>query len=160
MKSFASHTAADGSFSLGLSTTVLPQAMAEATIHSGTITGKLKGVIAATTPTGCLTECTSTTARDLLAALALEKVHESGRELDVLDAARHFAGGIPRAPCVLGGDDRGELGRALLQQLAQAKNTSARLIRLVSRQAGRAAAAAAIAVSTSAADAKATCLDT
>ena len=43
---------ADGSFSLGLSTNVLPHARALANIHIGTIAGKLNGVIPATTPSG------------------------------------------------------------------------------------------------------------
>ena len=43
---------ADGSFSEGLSTNVLPQAIAGAHIHMGTIAGKLNGVIPATTPSG------------------------------------------------------------------------------------------------------------
>ena len=34
---------------------VLPHAIALLSIHSGTITGKLNGVIPATTPTGSLT---------------------------------------------------------------------------------------------------------
>ncbi len=52
---------------------------------------------------------------------------------------------------MLGRDDRGELVRALDQEVAQAeKNTSARLMRLVARHAGRAALATAIASSTSA----------
>ncbi len=56
----ASSTEADGSFSLGFSTTVFPQAIALAIIHSGTMTGKLNGVMHPTTPTGCLRLCTST----------------------------------------------------------------------------------------------------
>ena len=43
---------ADGSFSLGLSTNALPHAIALAHIHSGTIAGKLNGVMPATTPSG------------------------------------------------------------------------------------------------------------
>ena len=43
---------ADGSFSDGLSTNVLPHASAGAHIHIGTIAGKLNGVIPATTPSG------------------------------------------------------------------------------------------------------------
>ena len=43
---------AEGSFSDGFSTNVLPQAIAGAHIHIGTIAGKLNGVIPATTPTG------------------------------------------------------------------------------------------------------------
>ena len=41
---------ADGSFSLGLMTTALPQAMATGTNHSGTMAGKLNGLMTATTP--------------------------------------------------------------------------------------------------------------
>ena len=51
---------ADGSFSLGLSTNVLPQASALANIHIGTIAGKLNGVMPATTPSGWRIEYTST----------------------------------------------------------------------------------------------------
>ena len=47
---------ADGSFSLGLSTNALPHAIALAHIHSGTMTGKLNGVMPATTPSGCRME--------------------------------------------------------------------------------------------------------
>ena len=50
--SSASSIDADGSFSLGLSTNVLPHARALANIHIGTIAGKLNGVIPATTPSG------------------------------------------------------------------------------------------------------------
>src|SRR6476620_7391036 len=51
---------ADGSFSLGLSTNVLPHASAVENIHIGTIAGKLNGVIPATTPSGCWMLYTST----------------------------------------------------------------------------------------------------
>src|ERR1700729_3944427 len=50
----ASSSDAEGSFSDGLSTNVLPQAMASGNIHIGTMAGKLNGVMPATTPTGCL----------------------------------------------------------------------------------------------------------
>ena len=43
---------AEGSFSEGFNTNVLPQAMAFGYIHIGTIAGKLNGVIPATTPSG------------------------------------------------------------------------------------------------------------
>ena len=52
----ASSSDADGSFSEGLSTNALPQAMASGNIHIGTMAGKLNGVMPATTPTGCLIE--------------------------------------------------------------------------------------------------------
>ena len=49
-----------GSFSDGLSTKVFPHAIATGYIHIGTIAGKLKGVIPAQTPKGCLIEYEST----------------------------------------------------------------------------------------------------
>ena len=52
--------AADGSFSLGLSTTVLPAAMAIGKNHIGTMAGKLKGLMMPTTPSGSRLEWTST----------------------------------------------------------------------------------------------------
>src|SRR4051794_33334344 len=51
---------ADGSRSDGLSTNVLPQAIAIGCIHMGTITGKLNGVIPAHTPSGWRKEKAST----------------------------------------------------------------------------------------------------
>src|SRR4051795_10218928 len=48
----ASQTDALGSFSLGFSTTVLPQAIATGKNHIGTIAGKLNGEMTAATPTG------------------------------------------------------------------------------------------------------------
>ena len=50
--SSASSSDADGSFSEGLSTNVLPQAIAIGNIHIGTMAGKLNGVMPATTPSG------------------------------------------------------------------------------------------------------------
>src|SRR5499427_8960087 len=58
--SWPSSTEADGSFSDGLSTNVLPHAIASGNIHIGTMAGKLNGVMPATTPTGCLIEYEST----------------------------------------------------------------------------------------------------
>ena len=52
LSSSADQSDADGSFSDGLRTNVLPQAIAGAHIHIGTIAGKLNGVIPATTPSG------------------------------------------------------------------------------------------------------------
>jgi hypothetical protein len=50
--SSATRSALLGSRSEGLSTKQLPQASAIGHIHSGTMTGKLKGVTPATTPSG------------------------------------------------------------------------------------------------------------
>src|SRR5690348_1178678 len=58
--SLARKSAADGSFSLGLSTKALPAAIAVVHIHSGTMAGKLNGVMPATTPSGWRIEYTST----------------------------------------------------------------------------------------------------
>ena len=49
-----------GSRSEGLSTNVLPVAIAIGCIHIGTMIGKLNGVIPAHTPSGCRNECRST----------------------------------------------------------------------------------------------------
>jgi hypothetical protein len=56
----ASQIAADGSFSLGLSTTVSPHAIAIGKNQAGTIAGKLNGLMIATGPSGCRIEYTST----------------------------------------------------------------------------------------------------
>ncbi len=52
LSSCAMNSDAEGSFSEGLRMNVLPHAMALANIHMGTIAGKLKGVMPATTPSG------------------------------------------------------------------------------------------------------------
>jgi hypothetical protein len=57
--------AAEGSFSLGLSTTVLPAAIAIGKNHIGTIAGKLNGLMMPTTPKAWRFECTSTRWRRL-----------------------------------------------------------------------------------------------
>src|SRR6478736_7903865 len=56
----ASHSDALGSFSEGLTTTWLPDAMAMGKNHIGTMAGKLKGEMMPTGPSGCREECTST----------------------------------------------------------------------------------------------------
>ena len=56
----ATSSDADGSRSLGLSTKVLPHAIATGNIHIGTIAGKLNGVMPATTPSGSRNENVST----------------------------------------------------------------------------------------------------
>src|SRR5688572_19383129 len=58
--SCASRTEADGTLSLGLSTNELPQAIAAANIDTGTMMGKLNGVIPAHTPSGWRNEYVST----------------------------------------------------------------------------------------------------
>ncbi len=60
MSSSASRSEAEGSFSDGFRMKAFPQARALANIHTGTMTGKLNGVIPATTPSGWRMEYTST----------------------------------------------------------------------------------------------------
>ena len=55
-RSSAVQSEADGSFSDGFRTKVLPVASAGAHIHMGTIAGKLNGVMPAATPSGCRIE--------------------------------------------------------------------------------------------------------
>mmetsp|Transcript_7983 Transcript_7983/g.23855 ORF Transcript_7983/g.23855 Transcript_7983/m.23855 type:complete len:264 (-) Transcript_7983:403-1194(-) len=55
----ASMSEAPGSCSLGFRTKVLPTVQASGYIHRGTMAGKLKGQIPATTPRGCLIEYVS-----------------------------------------------------------------------------------------------------
>ena len=52
---------------------------------------------------------------DILGDLALEQMRRGGRELDDLDAALDLALGVGQDLAVLGGDDRGELVGALLE---------------------------------------------
>ena len=59
-QSSASSIDADGSFSDGFRMNVLPHAIAFGHIQSGTMAGKLNGVMPAMTPSGWRTECTST----------------------------------------------------------------------------------------------------
>ena len=56
----ASIIEAEGSFSDGFRMNALPQAMATGNIHIGTMVGKLKGVMPATTPSGARVEKLST----------------------------------------------------------------------------------------------------
>jgi hypothetical protein len=48
--------AAEGSFSLGFRTTVLPAAIATGKNHIGTMAGKLNGLMIPTTPSGCFSD--------------------------------------------------------------------------------------------------------
>jgi hypothetical protein len=55
VSSAAIQLAAVGSFSEGLRITALPAASATEKNHSGTMAGKLKGLMMPTTPSGCFT---------------------------------------------------------------------------------------------------------
>ena len=59
------------------------------------------------------------TGRDVLVTLALEQVQQTRRELNVFEATCDLAGSVREDLAVLARHDRGELGGALLEQLAQ-----------------------------------------
>ena len=111
-------TLAPGSRSDGLSTTALPHAMAFGTIHSGTMHGKLNGVMHPTTPIGWRSDRTSTPPDDLRREVALQQLRHAARELDALEAALHLAGRVGQRLAVLRGDDRGQLVLAAHHRLA------------------------------------------
>ena len=58
-------------------------------------------------------------ARDLAGEPALEQVRHAARELDDLEPAGHLAQRVGAHLAVLGGDDRGELGLAGVEELAE-----------------------------------------
>ena len=108
-----------GSRSEGFRMNVLPQASAMGNIHSGTIAGKLNGVIPAHTPTGCRSDQLSTSLPDVVAELTLDEMRDAGREFDDFDAARDRAGGVGERLAVLLGDDAREILLVRLEELAK-----------------------------------------
>ena len=79
----------------------LPQAIDTGHIHSGTITGKLNGVMPTVTPTGWRIECTSTSVEACSEYAALQQVRDAAGELDHLDAraAPRRAASLSTLPC-------------------------------------------------------------
>ena len=90
---------AEGSRSDGLRMKQLPQASATGNIHSGTITGKLNGVMPATTPSGWRIDEAVDAGADLLGEVALQQMRDAAGELDHFEAALHLALGVATAPC-------------------------------------------------------------
>ena len=107
--SSATSSDAEGSRSLGLRTKALPQAIATGCIHIGTITGKLNGVMPATTPSGSRNEYVSTSGGDLVREVAFEQMRYAAGELDDLEPAQHLAAGVGEDLAVLAGDQLGQL---------------------------------------------------
>ena len=154
--SSASISEALGSFSDGLSTNALPQAMAIGNIHIGTMAGKLNGVIPATTPSGCRIENASTPVETFsenppLSRCGIPQANSTTSSPREISPAASLA----TLPC-------SELIRAASSPWCwrsssrNANITFARLVSDVSCQPGQAAAAAWTAASTSAAVAKST----
>ena len=98
--------------------------MALASIHSGTITGKLNGVMPATTPTGCEDRVDVDAGRHLGADRALQQLRDAAGELDALEAAGDLAEGVGAHLAVLAGDEGGELVAVPVEQLAEAEHGS------------------------------------
>ena len=97
--------AAPGSFSLGLSTKVLPAAIATGNIHSGIMAGKLNGVIPAQTPSGCRKECTSTERAAWSVCSPRNSRGADKRELQHLEPALYLAQRVGVDLPVLKADD-------------------------------------------------------
>ena len=76
--------------------------MALASIHKGTMTGKLNGVTPATTPSGWRTECTSTPLGYLLGVTSPQQVGDAAGELKVLQPPGHLPLGVGQDLAVLG----------------------------------------------------------
>jgi hypothetical protein len=138
---------------------VLPQARALPNIHIGTIAGKLKGVMPATTPSGWRIEYTST------------PVEACSLKPPLIRCGTPHANSMfssPRATSPIASDStlpcsaviREAISLRLASISSRRRNiTSARFDRLAPRHAGKAAFAAATAASTSATDASPTSLD-
>jgi hypothetical protein len=116
----ASHSAAEGTFSLGLSTTVLPAAMASGKNHIGTIAGKLNGLITATGPSGWRIEVTST-CDEAFSVKAPFSRWRSRRRTRRPPARGDLTARVGQDLAVLGGDQRGELVSPGVQQLTEAE---------------------------------------
>ena len=104
---------------------MLPQAMATGYIHIGTITGKLNGVIPATTPSGWRIGRGVHAGGDVLAELALQQVGDAAGELDHLDAPGHLAPGVLQHLAVFGGDDPGQVVAVAVGQFPEGEQDAA-----------------------------------
>ena len=93
---------ADGSFSLGLSTTVLPAAIASGKNHIGTMAGKLNGEMIADRTERLADRVDVDAGRRVLGEAALEQLRDAAGELDHLLAAGHLAERVGVHLAVLG----------------------------------------------------------
>src|SRR6202012_4727797 len=110
---------ADGSFSDGLRMNVLPEAMAMGNIHIGTMAGKLNGGMPATTPTGCRIEYEATPGEAVSGNPPLGRGGRPRANWAAPRAAAHLAGRVRGHLAMLGGDERGQLGGVLPDQLPE-----------------------------------------
>ena len=132
---------------------MLPASMAIGNIHSGTIAGKLKGVIPRDAER-LAQRVRVDPGADALGGLALEQMPDPARELDDLEAAPDLAARVVERLSVLGGDEpRDVVPRRVARSSRKAKSTAVRRGSDCAAQPGCAAVAAPTARSTSAADA-------
>jgi hypothetical protein len=152
----ASSSAALGSFSLGFSTTALPQATATGTNQSGTIAGKLNGEITATTPSGCrrLYESTSVETFSLNPPRSAEGIPQA-YSMTSRPRCTSPAASASTLPCsaVITSASR---SRRAWTSSRKAKSAAVRFASDASRQARAARSAACTATATSAAQASST----
>ena len=142
-QSAATASAAEGSFSLGLRTTALPQAMAMGMNHIGTMAGKLNGRDDRDDAERLADRVDVDAGRGVLGEAALEQVRDAAGELGDLEAARDLAERVVEDLAVLGGDERGDLLLALVEQLAEGEEHLAdRLASEASAHSGQAACGA------------------
>ena len=144
-----SRTAESGTFSEGLSTNVFPHVIATGNIQSGTITGKLNGVIPTHTPSGWRIVSQSTCAGDIGERLAHEQAGDSAGEFDHFDSALNRRPRLGDCFAVLARDEPRKLVSMSRQLFAKPEHHPARSTIGVSAQAGNAAAAVCTARSTS-----------
>ena len=113
---------AEGSRSDGFSTKVLPQAMATGYIHIGTMAGKLKGVMPATTPSGWRSDQEFDLRADIAAVLALQEMRNAAGEIDHVDAAGELPCGVVMGLAVLPRDGVDDLVGVAIEQLLEAEH--------------------------------------
>ena len=140
--------AVSGTFSLGLSTNVFPHTSATGYIHSGTIAGKLNGVMPTHTPSGRRIDSQSMP-RAMLGRISPIKSEGIPHANSTISIPRRM---LPRAsisvlPCSR--ETRAaSSSKASSSSILKRKNTRARSVGGVSAHAGNAAAAASTASST------------
>ena len=140
-----------GTCSEGLSTNVLPQAMAKGRNQNGTMAGKLNGTIAAQTPTGWRTVSASTlrdTSSMIRPCIVVGTAHAAST-ISIMRATSARASAIVLPISAV--TDWASSSRRALSPSRRANSLRPRSITLTARQAGSAARAAATAASRSAA---------
>ncbi len=112
-------TTTDGSFSLGFSTKVLPHAIAVASIHSGTIAGKLNGVMPATTPSGWRIDWTSTSVEACSENRPCSSAGIPHANSTFSSPAGHLARRVAAHLAVFGREYGRDLGPVLVEQVTE-----------------------------------------